>query len=99
MSEINAVNTFSAKPSPEALLRQRVGEFVGVTFFGRMLAQARQSFVREGSYFSSGPGQEALEARLHEEFARQIGRSTTGGLHEAIVQRLLGRMGGQSDGG
>lgn len=99
MSGIDPVNSQLTNRPQEALLRERVGELVGVAFFGKLLAQARQSFIREDSLFSAGPGQEALEARLHGEFARQVGKAAGGRLQEAIVGRLLRQTGGHANGG
>jgi hypothetical protein len=99
VSGIDPVNSQLRTQSPEALLRQRVGELIGVAFFSKLLAQARQSFVREDSLFSAGPGQEALEARLHEQFALQVGKAVGGRLQETIVRRLLRQTGGDTSGG
>ena len=99
MAGINAIQSIGTEQPMAQALRERASEFVGVAFFGPLLRQARQSFLREGCYFSNGPGQEAFEARLHEEFARRVGRASSFKLTDAIVNRLLRRTGGSTDGG
>lgn len=70
-----------------AMLRQTVGEMVGVTFFGKMLEVARNS-VLKSDLGHGGRGEEVFRAQFDLELARRAGQGMSGGLTETIYNRL-----------
>lgn len=87
------LTTAATDPGPRrrAILRQAVGEMVGVTFFGEMLKIARNSAIK-GKFGHGGRGEDIFAAQLHLELARRMGQDMRSGLSEAIYNRLAKRV-------
>ncbi|GMU24551.1 MAG: hypothetical protein AMXMBFR13_46250 [Phycisphaerae bacterium] len=75
----------------QAMLRQAADELVGVTFFGKMLAMARNSAIK-GTIGHGGRGEEIFGAQLDQELARRVGQNFRNSLSEAIYQRLVNKV-------
>lgn len=73
--------------SRPGLLRQKVGEFVGITFYGALLRAASKSPLK-AKYGHGGHGEDAFRSQLNLELARRAGRAGNLGIDEAIYRRL-----------
>ncbi len=72
----------------EALLRRKVDEFVGLTFYGTLMKMTRNSALK-GPYGHGGRGEEVFRAQLDQELSKRAGRARSSSLNEAIYQSLL----------
>jgi len=70
-------------------LREKIEEFVGVTFFGTLLKTMRTSHLR-GKYGHGGRGEQIFRAQLDMELAQRAGRGLRSSLTEAIYRQLAG---------
>lgn len=68
-------------------LREKVGEFVGLTFFAPVLKQA-SDWVLKGKYGHGGRGEEVFRGQLNELLALRMGKSGRLGLTDELVKRL-----------
>ena len=95
MGDATVTSALPSGVSPEALrrsarsevLRKKVGEFVGVTFYGTLLQTAQRSPLK-GKYGHGGRGEEVFRSQLNLELARRAGQSGRLGVDEAIYKRL-----------
>lgn len=71
----------------DELLRQRVDELVGLTFYGTLLKTMRNSPLK-GPYGHGGRGEEVFRGQLDLLLAQQAGRASRFSLNEAIYRRL-----------
>jgi hypothetical protein len=76
-------------------LRTAVDEFVGTTFFGALMRQARDAQDAE-SPFHGGAGEKAFGAQLDAEFVQRVGRRFQSSLGEAIYRKLSKARAGRS---
>lgn len=60
--------------SRDAVLRERVGEFVGNVFYGTLMKQMRSSTLK-GKYFHGGRGEEVFNGQLNMELAKRMGQN------------------------
>lgn len=76
-------------PPPESpALRKAAQEIVGRTFYGTLLAQARQSSLKTG-LMDGGRMEEAFGAQLDAIYAESLGAWEKRGLGEALYRRLV----------
>lgn len=68
-------------------LREKVGEFLGLTFFAPVLKQASNS-VLKGKYGHGGRGEEVFRGQLNELLASRMGKSGRLGLTDGLMKRL-----------
>jgi len=84
-----AVGGTTTQDTPaDPILRQRVDELVGQTFFGTLLRTMRSSCLK-GPYGHGGRGEEVFGSQLDMLLAEQVGRSARSSLNEAIYRRLV----------
>ena len=69
------------------LLRQKVGEFVGITFYGTLLQAAAKSPLK-AKYGHGGRGEEVFRSQLNLELAGRVGQAGRLGIGEEIYRRL-----------
>ncbi|MEM1012784.1 MAG: rod-binding protein [Planctomycetota bacterium] len=82
-------NTPTTPTTVAAQLRPVATQWVGQSFYGTMLKQARESSLSpEDSPFSGGRGGSAFSSMLDQRLAEKAGRDTGGALVDAIVGRL-----------
>ncbi len=74
----------------EDLLRDRVDEAVGITFFGTLLKTMQNSTLK-GSYGHGGRGEEVFRGQLNLLLAKRIGQASSFELNEAVYRSLSGR--------
>jgi hypothetical protein len=87
MSSSTAAAEAVQRAARSELLREKVGEFVGLTFYGTLLQTAQRSPLK-GKYGHGGRGEEVFRSQLNLELARQAGRAGRLGIDEAIYKRL-----------
>lgn len=73
--------------SGQATLKRTVGEVMGSVFYGKLLAQMRDSKIK-GAYGHGGRGEEVFTQQLHGMLANEIGVSGNDSLRDAIFKRL-----------
>ncbi len=81
----------------DAELRKRVGQTVGLTFYGTVLKMARNS-VFKGPYGHGGRGEEVFRGQLHQRLAQRVGQAHWTSLHEALYRKLSGGKASQASG-
>ncbi len=75
--------------SNAATLKPVVTQWVGQSFYGPMLKQARESSLSpEESPFSGGRGGSAFSSMLDQRLAEGAGRNSADGLVDSIVSQL-----------
>lgn len=91
------VQAFKANPDLDAV-REKVGELVGMTFFGKMLEMEQDSPLKS-DIMHGGRGEEIFRAQLNQELSREAGRSGRLGIGQAIAERLVSGLAarGQQD--
>lgn len=72
----------------ETALRQKVDEFVGLTFYGTLMKMTRNSALK-GPYGHGGRGEEVFRAQLDQELAKRAGRASSSSLNEAVYRSLI----------
>ena len=87
-----AISSSGLTPAQDSALRGRIGEFVGVMFYGTMMKMMRNSVVK-GQYGHGGRGEEVFQAQLDFELARRMGQSQDNSLTEAVYRSLMGSPG------
>lgn len=70
-----------------ARLREIVGQVTGSVFFGKILAQSRESRLK-GPYGHGGRGEEVFSAQLHGLLAERAGTASGNNVAEQLYRRL-----------
>lgn len=73
----------------DKVLRARIDEMVGMTFYGTLLKTMRNSSLK-GPYGHGGRGEEIFANQLDMVFAQELGKASRFDLSEAIFRRLTG---------
>jgi hypothetical protein len=76
----------------QELLRKRVDELVGITFYGTLLKTMRTS-VLKGSYGHGGRGEDVFGGQLDILLAQRAGHARRFQLNDAICRRLSKNVG------
>ncbi len=85
------ISTIQPTQSKAEQLRPVVRQWVGQSFFGPMLKEARNtSLASEDSPFSGGRGGNAFGSLMDGHLSEAAGRGTGGQLADAIVRQLAG---------
>jgi hypothetical protein len=71
----------------DAVLRKRLGEFVGNIFYGTLIRQMNDSSLK-GAYLHGGRGEEVFQGQLGMEFATRLGRAP----NDPITNKLFEAM-------
>ena len=71
-------------------LEKQVGKWVGLTFFGTLLSQARNSPFKS-KLFDGGRGGEAFGSLYDQEISQRMSRSSGKKLVDGIVRKIEGR--------
>jgi hypothetical protein len=74
----------------DQVLRERVNDLVGLTFYGTLLKTMRTSGLK-GPYGHGGRGEEVFRGQLDMLLARRAGQARWFELNEAIYRRLTGQ--------
>lgn len=70
-----------------ARLREISGQVTGSVFFGKLLAQSRESSLK-GPYGHGGRGEEVFAAQLHGLLAERAGTASGNNIAEQLYRRL-----------
>ena len=73
--------------APDAELKIKAREFVGLTFFAPLLQQASDP-VLKGKYGHGGRGERVFRGQLNELLAMRMGQSSRLGIADAVVKQL-----------
>jgi Rod binding domain-containing protein len=68
-------------------LRKRIGEMVGMTFFGTLMKAMRESTMK-GPFGHGGRGEEVFGGQLDQMLAQEMGKATRFDLKEVIYRQL-----------
>ena len=91
MSNLSHIQPPAATTSRADQLRPVVREWVGQSFFGPMLREARGSSLGpDDSPFGGGRGGEAFGQLFDQHMARHASSGLDGGIVEAVVRKLDG---------
>lgn len=81
----------------DALLRKRLGEFVGNVFYGTLIRQMNNSRLK-GEYLHGGRGEEIFQGQLGMEFATRLGRAPNDPITNKLFEAMRRHSGVRSPG-
>ena len=90
--DLAAPSAIASSGTADGELRTVVDEFVGISFFGTLMRQFRES-QDTSSPFHGGQGEKIFAGQLDAELTQRIGRRFKSGLGDAIYRQLSGKKG------